>query len=262
MNWSMVFLDSIKVKLPSLPTGPVPFNHAALAPMCTPPMSAPPSCLTLTEAAGSAAASLQSRPEVAGHPLDEEGKSEGDSLRVWVPACATGEEAYSIAILLKEGLARSQSRRPVQIFATDLDEEAIAFARRGVYSAASIAGLPADVLTRYFTRLDGTYEVTKSLRGKVIFGQHDLGQRSPFPRIDLVLCRNVLIYFTEERRQTLVQRFYEALEPGGYLFLGHSESISKMPVKFQAIVLGDCILYRKPMAEELCKGELVAEGRA
>jgi chemotaxis protein methyltransferase CheR len=73
---------------------------------------------------------------------------------------------------------------------------------------------------------------------------------------------NVLIYFTEERRRALVQRFYDALEPGGYLFLGHSESISKMPVKFQAIVLGDCILYRKPTLKELEKAELVTEGRA
>jgi chemotaxis protein methyltransferase CheR len=80
--------------------------------------------------------------------------------------------------------------------------------------------------------------------------------------MDLIFCMNVLIYFTEERRQSLVQRFYEALEPGGYLFLGHSESISKMPVKFQAIVLGDCIMYRKPTAPGWHKGELVAEGRA
>jgi chemotaxis protein methyltransferase CheR len=81
-------------------------------------------------------------------------------------------------------------------------------------------------------------------------------------KMDLIFCMNVLIYFSEERRRAVVQRFYDALEPGGYLFLGHSESISKMPVKFQAIVLGDCILYRKPTAEELQKPELVAEGRA
>jgi len=80
--------------------------------------------------------------------------------------------------------------------------------------------------------------------------------------MDLIFCMNVLIYFSEERKRELVQRFYDALEPGGYLFLGHSESISKMTVKFQAIVLNDCILYRKPTAEELLKPELVAEGRA
>jgi chemotaxis protein methyltransferase CheR len=81
-------------------------------------------------------------------------------------------------------------------------------------------------------------------------------------RMDMIFCMNVLIYFSEERRRALVQRFYDTLEPGGYLFLGHSESISKMPVKFQAIVLNDCILYRKPTAQELQKPELVTEGRA
>jgi len=81
-------------------------------------------------------------------------------------------------------------------------------------------------------------------------------------RMDLVFCMNVLIYFSEERRREVVQRFFDVLEPGGYLFLGHSESLSKMPVNFQAIVLGDCILYRKPTAEELHKPELVTEGRA
>jgi chemotaxis protein methyltransferase CheR len=80
--------------------------------------------------------------------------------------------------------------------------------------------------------------------------------------MDVIFCMNVLIYFSEQRRRSLVQHFYDALEPGGYLFLGHSESISKMPVKFQAIVLNDCILYRKPTAEELQKPDAPAEGRS
>ena len=81
-------------------------------------------------------------------------------------------------------------------------------------------------------------------------------------KMDVIFCMNVLIYFSEERRRELVQHFYSVLEPGGYLFLGHSESISKMPVKFQAIVLNDCILYRKPTAEEAQKAELITEGKA
>jgi chemotaxis protein methyltransferase CheR len=96
----------------------------------------------------------------------------------------------------------------------------------------------------------------------VTFAQMNLASAVYVGRMDLIFCMNVLIYFSEERRRTLVQRFYDTLEPGGYLFLGHSESISKMPVKFQAIVLNDCILYRKPTAEELQKPELVTEGRA
>jgi two-component system CheB/CheR fusion protein len=133
---------------------------------------------------------------------------------------------------VNEALGDELSRFTVQIFATDLDEEAIAFARRGVYSSASIAGLPADILTRYFTRLDGTYEVTKSLRGKVIFGQHDLGQRPPFPRIDLVLCRNVLIYFTTELQRRALQLFAFALRDGGYLALGKAESVQPLATYF------------------------------
>jgi chemotaxis protein methyltransferase CheR len=100
------------------------------------------------------------------------------------------------------------------------------------------------------------------LRKMVTFAQVNLASPVYMGRMDLIFCMNVLIYFTEERRRAMIQRFYDALEPGGYLFLGHSESISKMPVKFQAIVLGDCILYRKPTVEELQKPELITEGHA
>ena len=96
----------------------------------------------------------------------------------------------------------------------------------------------------------------------VSFTQMNLAAPVYVGRMDLIFCMNVLIYFSEQRRRDVVQRFFDVLEPGGYLFLGHSESLSKMPVKFQAIVLGDCILYRKPAAEELQKPELVTEGRA
>ena len=104
------------------------------------------------------------------------------------------------------------------------------------------------------------YQVKARLQKMITFAQMNLASAVYVGRMDLIFCMNVLIYFTEERRRTLVQRFYDSLEPGGYLFLGHSESISKMPVKFQAIVLNDCILYRKPTAEELQKTELVTEG--
>jgi chemotaxis protein methyltransferase CheR len=96
----------------------------------------------------------------------------------------------------------------------------------------------------------------------VSFAQMNLASAVYVGRMDMIFCMNVMIYFSEERRRSLVQRFYDTLEPGGSLLLGHSESISKMPVKFQAIVLNDCILYRKPTAEESLKAELVTEGRA
>ena len=139
--------------------------------------------------------------------LIAQARERGNELRIWSAGCATGEEAYSLAILVAEALGDELERFNVQIFATDLDEEAVAFARRGVYPLASVASLPADLLNRYFVKLDGTYQVTKLLRRQIIFGQHDLGHRPPFPHMDLVVCRNVLIYFTAELQRRALQLF-------------------------------------------------------
>ena len=135
-------------------------------------------------------------------------------------------------------------------------------AETGLYSGRSLASVNAKQLATHFTNLDGRYQVKPRLRKMISFAPMNLASPVYVGRMDLIFCMNVLIYFTEERRRALVQRFYDALEPGGYLFLGHSESISKMPVKFQAIVLGDCIMYRKPTEQEKQKAELVTEGRA
>ncbi|HEV7126760.1 MAG TPA: CheR family methyltransferase, partial [Ktedonobacterales bacterium] len=159
-------------------------------------------------------------------------REHGNELRVWSAGCATGEEAYSLAILFAEALREDPDRFNVQIFATDLDEEAVAFARRGLYPSASVAGLTPELLARYFTRTNGTYEVSKQLRGQIIFGQHDLGQRAPFPRIDLVLCRNVLIYFTPELQRRALQLFAFALRNGGYLALGKAETVKPLEAAF------------------------------
>ncbi|HMA33890.1 MAG TPA: CheR family methyltransferase [Chloroflexia bacterium] len=146
-------------------------------------------------------------------------------LRLWSAGCATGEEAYSLAILLCELLGEELPRFDVRIFATDLDAEAIAFARHGVYPAASIKGVPADLLARYFTAGPDGYIINKAVRSLVVFGEHDLGQRAPFPRIDLVLCRNVLIYFSADLQQRALQLFAFALREGGYLVLGRTETV-------------------------------------
>jgi two-component system CheB/CheR fusion protein len=158
----------------------------------------------------------------------------GNELRVWSAGCATGEEAYSLAMLLAEALGEELPQFKVSIFATDVDEEAVAFARRGVYPAAALADVPLALRSRYFTQLDGGYEVTPLLRSLVIFGQHDLGQRAPFPHIDLVLCRNVLIYFTPELQQRALQLFAFALRDGGYLVLGKAETAGPLEAYFAA----------------------------
>lgn len=183
------------------------------------------------------------------------------TLRVWSAGCSTGEEPYSIAITIVDSLSFADAW-DVDILATDVGRQALKHAERGIYSGRSIASVNDRQKAAHFTSVDGGQQVKPRLRKMISFTQMNLASPVYVGRMDLIFCMNVLIYFTEERRHAVVQRFFEVLEPGGYLFLGHSESISKMPVKFQAIVLGDCILYRKPTTEELQKPELVAEGRA
>jgi chemotaxis protein methyltransferase CheR len=183
------------------------------------------------------------------------------TLRIWSAGCSTGEEPFSIAITIADSLSFADAWN-VEILATDLGRQALKHAERGVYSGRSISSVTEKQLTDHFSPHGNGHQVKPRLRKMVSFAQMNLASPVYLGRMDVIFCMNVLIYFSEERRRALVQRFYETLEPGGYLFLGHSESISKMPVKFQAIVLNDCILYRKPTADELQKPELVAEGRA
>jgi chemotaxis protein methyltransferase CheR len=183
------------------------------------------------------------------------------SLRIWSAGCSTGEEPYSVAISVSDALSFSDAWN-VEILATDIGRNALATAERGVYSGRSIASVNERQLATYFQQADGGYEVRPRIRKMVNFVHMNLNNGVYIGKMDVIFCMNVLIYFSEERRRELVQHFYNALEPGGYLFLGHSESISKMPVKFQAIVLTDCILYRKPTAEEAQKADLVTESKA
>ena len=183
------------------------------------------------------------------------------TLRVWSAGCSTGEESYSIAITILDSLSLAEAW-DLEILATDIGRSALKHAERATYSGRSLASVNERQLAAHFSPVDGGHQVKPRIRKVISFVQMNLASPVYVGKMDLIFCMNVLIYFSEERRRSLVQRFYDALEPGGYLFLGHSESISKMPVKFQAIVLGDCIMYRKPTVEELQKPELVTEGRA
>ncbi len=183
------------------------------------------------------------------------------TLRIWSAGCSTGEEPYSVAITIADSLSFAESWN-VEILATDVGRHALSHAERGIYTGRSIASVNEKQLANHFMPSGRGFQVKPRLRKMVSFTQMNLASAVYVGRMDMIFCMNVLIYFSEERRRTLVQRFYDTLEPGGYLFLGHSESISKMPVKFQAIVLNDCILYRKPTSAELQKPELVTEGRA
>src|SRR6266496_5065721 len=156
-------------------------------------------------------------------------------LRFWAAGCATGEEPYSLAMLLTDILGAELSQWSVKIFATDLDEAAINFARRGLYSENLLKSIPNEYQNRFFERVDHGYRISKTLRQMVIFGQQDLSRSAPFPRIDLVLCRNVLIYFTPELQDYVLNQFAFSLSPGGYLFLGKAETVRPNQLHFELI---------------------------
>ncbi|MCA1728484.1 MAG: PAS domain-containing protein [Actinobacteria bacterium] len=160
--------------------------------------------------------------------LIDKARTQNNQLRIWSAGCATGEEPYSLAILLSEILEGESEHFNVRIFATDLDEEAVNFARHGIYTEEALGGLPEGFLDRYFAEEDGGYQVKKRVRSMIVFGQHDLAQRAPFPRVDLVLCRNVLIYFTPDLQKRTLQLFAYSLTDGGYLLLGKSETPSPL----------------------------------
>ncbi|MCA1598866.1 MAG: PAS domain-containing protein, partial [Chloroflexi bacterium] len=151
-------------------------------------------------------------------------RAHGHELRVWSAGCATGQEAYSLAILLAEALGDELEHVDIRLFATDLDAAAVAVARRGVYPSGDLATLPPALVARYFTRGAEGYTINKRIRALTVFGEHDLGQRAPFPRIDLCVCRNVLIYFTPALQAHALRLFAFALRDGGYLALGPSET--------------------------------------
>jgi two-component system CheB/CheR fusion protein len=152
-------------------------------------------------------------------------KRPGDELRIWVAGCATGEEAYSIAMLLCERGGAALANLRVQIFATDLDLNAMALARKGIYSSATVGTLDPDLVARYFVPRNDAYEVSKTLREMVVFARQDLVQDPPFLRLDLITCRNVLIYFQSELQARILSVFHYALRPEGFLFLGKSENV-------------------------------------
>ncbi|HEY3110489.1 MAG TPA: chemotaxis protein CheB [Chloroflexota bacterium] len=166
--------------------------------------------------------------------LVADARRRGNGLRIWSAGCATGEEAYSLAILVAEALGDELDRFHVRLFATDLDPDAVAFARRGVYPASALVDVPPELVERYFNEVKGDFEIKKAVRALTVFGQHDLGQRAPFPRIDMTLCRNVLIYFTNDLQKRALQLFAFSLRNGGYLVLGQAETASPLGDYFSA----------------------------
>ena len=168
--------------------------------------------------------------------LIEQGRKNDKSLRMWSAGCATGEEAYSLALLVADELGPEFPEWNIKIFATDLAADAIEFARRGFYPENVLKDLPDDYNIRFFERLDGGYRISKAVRQVVIFGHQDISRGVPFPRIDLVSCRNLLIYLQPELQQAVLDVFAYALHhTRGYLFLGRAETTRPTKAVFELI---------------------------
>jgi two-component system CheB/CheR fusion protein len=152
-------------------------------------------------------------------------KRNGEPIRVWVPGCSTGEEAYSLAILLREALTQLNKPCPVHVFATDLDDRAIDTARAGRYPMGIAADVNPEHLRRFFTPEDGAYQINREVREMIVFAPHNLLVDPPFSHVDLLSCRNLLIYLDTNTQRQVLTLFHYALRPGGLLFLGASETI-------------------------------------
>ncbi|MFL5814505.1 MAG: PAS domain S-box protein [Bdellovibrionia bacterium] len=164
-----------------------------------------------------------------------ENVSSSDSVRVWVPACATGEEAYSIAILLRNYQQAKCPHVSIQIFATDVDRAALEYARQGVYPPSIENQVPVEELARHFEKYEKGYRISESLRGICIFSEHSLLKHPPFSKIDFVSCRNLFIYWEPELQNKIIPVFHYALNPGGFLFLGSAESIGAASDLFMVV---------------------------
>src|ERR1051326_1466493 len=168
-----------------------------------------------------------------------------DPIRIWIPACSTGEEAYSIAICLFEFLKEKALVTPIQVFATDLSEPAIEKARGGIYPKGAMQNISSARLKKYFAKIDGSYQISKAIRDVCIFATHDLLKDPPFSRMDLISCQNVLIYLEPNPQKKILQAFHYALRPSGYLLLGKSETIGNSSELFTQVGRNQKIYVKK-----------------
>jgi two-component system CheB/CheR fusion protein len=172
-------------------------------------------------------------------------KGAGDKIRIWAPGCSSGEEAYSLAILMAEQLSRARARPTVQIFATDIDEPMLQKARAARYPQGAIKDVPIELLDRYFFAQDDEFVLTQTIRDMVRISNHNLIKDPPFSRVDMVVCRNLLIYLNADLQQRLMPVFHYALRPGGWLFLGSAENIGGRSDIFEPLEPGSRIYRRR-----------------
>ncbi|MRR49735.1 MAG: EAL domain-containing protein [Rhodocyclaceae bacterium] len=178
-------------------------------------------------------------------------KQPGDEIRIWVPGCATGEEAYTIAILIAEALGPNVAQFRIQIFATDIDLNALTIARKGSYAESALADLEPGLVARYFQKVGNRLEVARHLRDMVVVARQDIIQDPPFLRLDLVSCRNLLIYLQNDPQAKVLATFHYGLNPGGILFLGKSEGIFQQESLYDVVDKSARIYRRRAGASRL-----------
>lgn len=166
-------------------------------------------------------------------------------IRIWVAGCATGEEAYSLTILFEEAMEELEKRHEMQVFATDIDEESVEIARYGRYPDSISADVSKPRLKKFFNKLDNGYKIKEQVREKLVFAKQDLIKDPPFSRLDLVCCRNVLIYMDSELQKKIIQMFHYVLNPDGFLFLGTSETIGQYSDLFASVENKQKLFKRK-----------------
>jgi two-component system, chemotaxis family, CheB/CheR fusion protein len=176
------------------------------------------------------------------------GKDDDEPIRIWSAGCASGEEAYTLAMVAAGTLGPEAIRERVKIYATDVDEEALTQARQARYSAKQVEGVPPELLERYFERNGEGYVFSKELRRSVIFGRHDLLQDAPISRIDLLVCRNTLMYLNSETQAHVLARFSFALREGGFLLLGKAEMLLAHTNLFTSVDLRSRVFQKVPGA--------------
>ena len=187
-------------------------------------------------------------------------KAEDEPIRIWSAGCASGEEAYTLAMLAAETLGLEAVRERVKIYATDVDEEALTQARQARYTAKQVEGVPPELLERYFEHNGDSYMVSKDLRRSVIFGRHDLLQDAPISRIDLLVCRNTLMYLNSETQAQVLAHFSFALREGGYLLLGKAEMLLAHSNLFTSTDLKRRVFQKVPGATLRERLMVLAEG--
>lgn len=176
-------------------------------------------------------------------------RSENDlRLRVWSAGCSTGEEPYTLAIIIKEVLGQELYRWFIDILASDIDTTVISFAEKGIYSGYSLRNAPSPYKKKYFRISQDSYQIDDQIKRRVRFRRLNLvdeSQMKLIPSMDVIFCRNVLIYFEESSRKKTVSYFYDILHPGGYLFVGHSESLHQVSRAFKPIIFPGAFVYKK-----------------